>query len=215
MLDLSAFVVLIRSYNEITRLPEVIDTIRRAGYDRIIVIDDGSTDGTREYLASRSDITTLRHPINRGAGAALETGFSYVRTGCDSADVRYVITFDADGQHDIADMAHFLDAIERYPEVGVFLGSRFLSRDASSNIPCIRRLVLIGGRWFTYAFSGVWLSDSHNGYRVLSIDSIKKIQLTMDGMEYASELVELLVRNDIAFLEVPVTIRYDAYSLAK
>jgi glycosyltransferase involved in cell wall biosynthesis len=78
----SSIVFLIRAYNEATRIREVIEGIFSAGYGEVLVVDDGSTDGTEALLSDwieNRQIHYVRHVTNRGAGAALETGFSYIR----------------------------------------------------------------------------------------------------------------------------------------
>ncbi|HRI36027.1 MAG TPA: glycosyltransferase family 2 protein [bacterium] len=207
------FLFLVRSYNEAERIGSTIDSIFSAGYSRVLVVDDGSTDATESLLSGRNDIFYLRHPFNRGGGAALETGFEFVRRNAQSFGITHVVTFDADGQMDIADMENFLSCMRERPQVDVWLGSRSLG--SASHMPILRRIVLWGGRLFTWGFSGVRLSDAHNGYRVLSVKAIRSIRLTMDGMEYASELIDELVRNQLSYAETPVNIRYDEYSLSK
>lgn len=82
-------------------------------------------------------------------------------------------------------------------------------------MPLHRRITLWGGKWFTWAVSGIRLTDSHNGYRMLTVDAVKKIVLTMDGMEYASEFIEQVRLQGLKYAEVPVHIRYDDYTLGK
>lgn len=124
------------------------------------------------------------------------------------------MTFDADGQMNIADMRVFADFLESHMEARVIFGSRFLGQEAS-NMPWYRKITLFGGRIFTFLLSGVWLTDAHNGYRMLSVEVVKHIRLTMDGMEYASELIDEIVRLGETIYEVPVNIHYDEYTLAK
>jgi polyprenyl-phospho-N-acetylgalactosaminyl synthase len=207
------FLFLIRSYNEAARVGSTVDSVLAAGYSRVLVVDDGSTDDTERLLSGRSDIIYVRHPFNRGGGAALETGFEFARRNAERLGVTHVVTFDADGQMNIADMPNFLSAMASRPEIDVWLGSRFLG--SSVDMPLLRRLVLMGGRLFTWGFSGVRLTDAHNGYRVFSMRAVREIGLTMDGMEYASELIDELVRHKLSYAEVPVNIIYDEYTLGK
>lgn len=144
-------VFLIRAYNEATRIMQVIESILDAGYDQILVIDDGSTDNTADLLSDlreKHKIHFVRHGANRGAGAALETGFSYIRTTHVKNNWKYLVTFDADGQHDIADMDHFIRAYQKDETLDVIFGSRFI-RKTKTNVPIGRRLILLGGRIFT------------------------------------------------------------------
>lgn len=125
-----------------------------------------------------------------------------------------VVTFDADGQHDIADMQTFLDFFEKYPDTQVVYGSRFITK-TRSNIPYFRRIILWGGKIFTSLISGVSLTDAHNGYRMFRKSVIDEVHLTMDGMEYASELIDEVDAHGYTIREVPVHIHYDEYTLRK
>lgn len=137
-------IFLIRAYNEATRILTVIDGIFQAGYHQVLVVDDGSSDNTpeilQEYIESKK-IYYLRHRINRGGGAALETGFEFIRRNAAEYDWEYVVTFDADGQHRIEDMSGFLEAFRKQPELDLIFGSRFIVK-TDSNVPIMRRLTL-------------------------------------------------------------------------
>lgn len=124
----------------------------------------------------------------------------------------YVITFDADGQHDIADMKNFFEMLQKHPQTDVIYGSRFITK-TQTNVPFFRRIILFGGKIFTSLISGVHLTDAHNGYRLFRIEVIDHVHLTMDGMEYASELIEEIHVHGYEIREVPVNIHYDAYTL--
>ena len=107
-----------------------------------------------------------------------------------------------------------MKAFERDPTLDIVFGSRFIVK-TKSNVPWTRRIILFGGMIFTWAISGIKLTDSHNGYRMIRVDRLRDLRLTMDGMEYASELIELVHVHKLKFTEVPVNIHYDAYTLAK
>ncbi len=205
---------LIRAYNEATRIVGVIEGIFAAGYTQVLVVDDGSTDTTEELLrrAFGEGIVYLRHPVNRWAWAALETGFAWVRSSF--GDFEYIVTFDADGQHDISDMEKFIEKFESDESIDVVYGSRFIEK-TTSNVPLLRRIILIWGRIFTSLISWVHLTDAHNGYRMMRKKVIDDIHLTMDGMEYASELIDEIRKAWYTIQEVPVNIHYDSYTLAK
>lgn len=205
--------ILVRAYNEASMIQEVIEGIYTAWYTSILVIDDGSTDASTAVYHSLSDkITLVSHSINRWAGAALETGFEYLRR---FSKIEYVVNFDADGQHKVEDLPKFLTELKKDATLEVVLGSRFLSKNNSKNIPIIRKFVLLWGKFFTFFTSHVYLTDSHNGYRAFRFSAIKKLSLSIDWMWYASELIEQIAKKNLKFAEVPVNIIYTKYSLEK
>jgi len=145
-IDPSSIIFLIRSYNESTRILGVIESIFAAGFSQILVVDDGSTDNTQSLLESFNDrIFSIRHIINRGGWAALETGFEYIRRVSQEYHWEYVVTFDADGQHIIKDIEQFLLAFEKDTSLDVVIGSRFIEK-TDTNVPLTRRLILWGGK---------------------------------------------------------------------
>ncbi len=205
---------LVRAYNEAKRVGDVVRGLAATGFGPVLVVDDGSRDGTRAAVSGIPGVHVVSHPFNRGGGAAGETGFEWARRHGDALGITHVVTFDADGQHSPADLPAFFKAFGLDPSLDVVFGSRFVS-DTGSNVPPLRKLVLMGGRLFTFFVSRVMLTDSHNGYRMFRLSAVKRFRLTMDGMEYASELVEHVRALGLRFAEVPVTIRYDEYSLGK
>lgn len=209
-------VFLIRAYNESSRIVGVIESIFARGFTEILVVDDGSTDGTPELLTRAFDqpIHYVRHIVNRGAGAALETGFEYVRRNATKNGWDFLVTFDADGQHDIEDIGVFFEAFEKDTSLDIVFGSRFIVK-THSNVPPLRRMILWGGRIFTRMISNINLTDSHNGYRMFRVLVLDTIRLSMDGMEYASELIDQIQIGGFHYKEVPVNIHYDEYTLGK
>lgn len=111
-------------------------------------------------------------------------------------------------------MVNFEKAFEQDDTLDVVIGSRFITK-TQTNVPLIRRCILWGGRIFTSLVSGVHLTDAHNGYRMLRVTTLEQIRITMDGMEYASELIDQIGMHKYRFVEVPVNIHYDDYTLAK
>jgi hypothetical protein len=127
-------------------------------------------------------------------------------------DTRFLVCFDADGQHRTADAAQMVERM-RVDNLDVLIGSRFLG--TACQMPWSRRLVLKAARIFEYVTSGVVLTDAHNGLRVFSRDFASQVDFTMADMAYASELLALIAKSGVRYAEHPVTIDYSEYSLRK
>jgi len=199
-------------YNERQVIGEVVSTARRA-FSRIVCVDDGSRDGSGA-IAAAAGAYLVRHPVNLGQGAALQTGFAYALA--DPA-MRYVVTFDADGQHQIADVAAMLGRIRR-DQLQVVFGSRFL--DDRTRPHALKRLVLRMAVAYTNLTTHTRLTDAHNGLRVIRRDVLERLDITQNRMAHASELVAQIadMRIDdkpVAYAEEPVHIQYTVYSAAK
>lgn len=199
--------VLIAAFNEEMAIGRVIEDLHSQGYNNIVVVDDGSKDGTAaEALKHGADV--LRHVVNRGKGAALQTGTEYIL----SKDADVIVHFDADGQHRAEDIVNLIKPIID-GSADVVFGSRFLGK--AENIPFFRKLLLKLGRIYTNLVFKAALTDTHNGLRAFRKDVFKKMVLTEDRFAYASELVEKVIINRFLYTEVPVNINYSEYSLGK
>jgi glycosyltransferase involved in cell wall biosynthesis len=196
--------VVIPAYNEEKTIGYVIRDLKSHGYRNILVVDDGSKDNTAEIVRGNGALL-LQHIINRGQGAALKTGIDYALR--EKADI--IITFDADGQHQASDLKELIKPVAN-KEVDIALGSRFLKKN--KNVPLIRRLFLKGGALIFYMMYRIKLTDSHNGLRALSRKAAEKIEITSNGMEHASEIIDEIKKKKLNFKEIPVNIRYTQYS---
>jgi polyprenyl-phospho-N-acetylgalactosaminyl synthase len=198
--------IVVPAFNEGRRLSAVLDDLATTGH-QVVVVDDGSRDRTVE-VGQRHGCYVLRHPFNRGQGAALQTGITFaLREGADA-----IVTFDADGQHQISDLPALLEPVLS-GRCDVALGNRFLRAD--SNVPGLRKAMLQLGRVFTFLTSGVRVGDCHNGYRAFSRKGASAISMKQDRMAHASEIYDQIKDARLSFEEVPVTIRYSAETLAK
>lgn len=198
--------IVIAAYNEEKNVAKVVKNLQKNSYNNIIVVDDGSKDCTSKE-AERAGATVLRHIINRGQGAALQTGITYALR--QKADI--IVTFDADGQHKATDIKRLIKPIEQ-KKVDVCLGSRFLKN--TNNAPAMRKIILKAGALSMKIFYGLRLTDSHNGFRALSRKAAKKIYLKADGMEHASEIIEQIAEHKLKYKEIPNTITYTDETLA-
>jgi glycosyltransferase involved in cell wall biosynthesis len=206
IVDPGAVFVVIAAYDEEAVIGQVIADAK-ARFPNVIVVDDGSNDATPE-LALVAGAVVLRHPVNLGQGAALQTGIVYaLRQGAE-----VIGTLDADGQHSAADLQRMGEALME-SGADVALGSRFLGR--AEGLPFARRVVLklavVLTRWMT----GLRLTDVHNGLRVFTASAARRIRITQNRMAHASEILDEIAHQGLRHIEVPVSIRYTEYSLAK
>ena len=198
--------VIIPAYCEAQKIYNVVQNVISHGYD-VLVIDDGSQDNTADE-AYRAGAVVLRHYINRGYGAALETGNQWaIKNNYD-----IVVHFDGDGQHNPNEIKNLVNPIIR-EKVDVVIGSRFLSNNAP--VPIIRKFLIKLAIIFTWMLSSIKLSDAHNGFRALNQKALKVLDCRQDGMSYASEIIDQIVENRLRIGEAPVTIQYTDYSKSK
>lgn len=201
-------VIVVPAYNEETVIVEMLSPLVERGY-KVIVVDDGSKDGTWEKIKSMP-VIGLRHSINLGQGAALQTGMEYaLKIGVD-----IVVHFDADGQHNPDDINELIKPIIM-GEVDVVLGSRFLRKEDTDEIPRSKRILLRGAVVVNGIFTGMWLSDAHNGFRALSRMAVEKIKLKENGFTHASEILSQIHRLKLKVVEIPTKIKYTEYSKLK
>ena len=199
--------IVIPLYNEAPVIGSVIDDLK-AVFSNVVCIDDGSSDGSGA-IAKAHGARVINHPINLGQGAALQTGISYAR---EQAGAKYIVTFDADGQHRIDDALGMLE-LARSKNLGVVFGSRFL--DDRTNPGFAKKVVLKTAVWVTNQTTGMKLTDAHNGLRVLSVEAAKGINLQQDRMAHATEIVVQIGRTKLPWEEFPVEVIYTDYSKAK
>lgn len=198
--------IVIPAYNEGEVLRSVVSGVT-AYYKNVVVVDDCSTDETGA-AASAGGAIVLRHPINLGQGAALETGIRFALLN----GAKAIVTFDADGQHRVEDIAALA---QRQAETGadVVIGSRFLGQ--AKGIPWLRSAVLRLAAIFTRFTSGIRLTDAHNGLRLLTNQAAGKIHIGQNRMAHASEIINKIGTLGLSVTEAPVTILYTEYSLRK
>lgn len=199
--------VVIPMHNEADVIGCVVEDVRRR-FAHVVCVDDGSRDSSAR-LALAAGALVVQHPANLGQGAAIETG---IRHALDQLDVSYVVTFDADGQHDVDDAVAMVD-LARRDDLQVVLGSRFLG--AAHGITASRRLLVRAAVRFTRTTTGLQVTDTHNGLRVLRRDAAERVRLRMHGMSHASEILSLITRHGFTYAEHPVRISYTDYSRAK
>lgn len=195
--------IIIPSYNEQENISLVLEKLKEK-YENIVVIDDGSSDRTSE-ISDAKGVETIRHVINRGQGAAIQTGHDYAL----KHDADIIVHFDSDGQMRVEDIEKVIEPIKNR-EADVVLGSRFLEN--STNMPLSKRFFIIKPAiYLNWLFSGLKLTDAHNGFRAISRSAAELIGLEQDKMAHATEILEQIKKYGIKFKEVPVRINYTEY----
>lgn len=204
--DSTAWIV-IPLYNEASVIGDVIASLL-PHFPHVVCVDDGSTDGSAE-VAERAGAHLVKHPVNLGQGAALQTGIEYALS---HRSCEYIVTFDADGQHRIEDAMEMLE-LARAEDVAIVFGSRFL--DDRTDPGWVKKVVLKTAIRVTNLTTGMKLTDAHNGLRVIRRDAAEKIDLKQDRMAHATEIVLELGRTGLPWREHPVELLYTDYSKGK
>jgi glycosyltransferase involved in cell wall biosynthesis len=194
------------AFNEARTLSGVLSGLRAQGY-QVVVVDDGSRDSTRQ-IAESVATAVVSHPVNLGQGAALATGIAFAL----SRGADYLVTFDSDGQHRVSDIARLIAALKA-SGADYALGSRFLI--GKQSMPLLRKMLLRAATIFTALTTGLRLTDTHNGLRAMTRRGAAALELRQNRMAHASEILSEIARSGFAYVEVPVTIDYTDYSLAK
>jgi len=191
---------IIPAYNEEKTIIEVIKRVKPQ-VDKAIVVDDGSTDRTFK-LAEKQGATVLKHIVNRGQGAALQTGTEYAL----DKGAEVIVHFDADGQFAAAEIKEVVEPIIK-DEADVIFGSRFLTK--GSYIPWFKKYIIIPlARIVNKIFLGVILTDPQSGFRALSKKAAKEIKIEQDRMAHCSEIMSKVFSHNFRVKEVPITVIY-------
>ena len=199
--------VVIPAYNENAVIVSVIEELIPLHF-KIIIIDDGSESPLYPVI-KHLPITILRHRVNMGQGAALRTGIEYAL----SKKAEYIVTFDADGQHNPAYIDHLLQPLLT-KNFDITIGSRFMAA-SKHNMPLKRKYLLQFARYINFFFSGLLLSDAYNGMRAMSGSAAEAIDIQETGMAHSTEILSKIRKRKLRLLEVPVEINYTRYSLKK
>ena len=189
-------------YNEARHVDRVLDEVRR--YSReILVVDDGSSDGTAELLARRRDIRVVRHPENRGYGAALLTAFAYSQ----EHDFDLLVTIDCDGQHEPQRIPSFFKACT--PDVDIVSGSRYLEPFAGDSAPPPERRRI--NEQVTAELNrrlGLSLTDAFCGFKCYRVEALRKLNISEPGYAMPLEVWVQAAAAGLKVIELPVPLIY-------
>ena len=196
MTDPRHICAVIPTYNNGGTVADVVRGVLRQGLP-VLVVDDGSTDGTADKLAGL-DIQVLRHPFNRGKGRALKTGLEAAK----KLGYRFALTIDADGQHDPADIPALVAAAG---ERTLVVGSRNIAAEGMSS-----------GSTFANRFSNFWftvqtgrkLPDTQTGYRVYPLEDLPSLRLLTARYEAELTLLVFSAWKNLRIVPVPVRVYY-------
>jgi glycosyltransferase involved in cell wall biosynthesis len=197
--DLSRVVAIVPAFDEERSIGSVVLRLRKV-LDVVIVVNDGSHDATEE-VARLAGAQVISHPMNRGYGAAIQTGLAEAG----KLEPRAVVLMDADGQHRVEDVVDLLRPILD-DTADVAVGSRFA--DGRSRVPPMRRVAQHGLTWLSNFGSGVKLTDSQSGMRAFGPRALDVLLLSSTSMSAASEIQFLAGDARLRVREVPIEIRY-------
>jgi glycosyltransferase involved in cell wall biosynthesis len=202
MLDPKVWIV-IPAYNEEKRIQAVLEELLTIT-SNIVVVNDCSTDQTQTIL-NDLPVYRLKHLVNRGQGASLQTGTQFAL----KQDAEIIVHFDADGQMKLNDIIKVVQPLLNN-EADISLGSRFL--DNKSQVPWTKKyFILKPASLLNWFLTGLKLSDAHCGFRALARQAAQKIEISQDGMAHATEILDQIRLHDLKYQEVPVEIIYYEY----
>lgn len=198
--------IVIPAYNESSTLAGVLKGLKTAGYKNTLVVDDGSKDDTLKIAEANAKVV-VSHKVNRGLGGALGTGIE----GALRMGAEYVVTFDADGQHDVHDLGVILKPLIE-GDADAVIGSRLLNPEG---MPWYRRAQNWIANLLTYILFGVWTTDSQSGFRAFNRKAAGAISIRTNRMEVSSEIIREIGQHGLRYMEVPIKAIYTDYSLSK
>ena len=207
-IDTSGVWIIVPAFNEAQVIGDVVADLRSV-FANVVCVDDGSRDDTGG-VALRSGAHVVRHPVNLGQGAAIQTGVEYARRRSGAA---VFATFDADGQHRVKDVARMAQRLAQ-GDADIVIGTRFAGKNHTGTPP-LKRVILRAAAWLSPSSRRLGLTDAHNGLRVFNRTVADHLNLTMNGMSHAGEFIKLIDENRWRAVEEPVEILYTDYSMAK
>jgi dolichol-phosphate mannosyltransferase len=197
----TSFLTALPVYNEVTHAGEVLDQVLRTSR-HVLVVDDGSSDGTAELLAGRSDIAVVTHPRNEGYGAALRSAFAYAIE--QAFDV--LVTIDCDGQHEPQRIGEFVAAAA---DAQIVSGSRYLKQfEGQSLPPADRRRINLEITAELNRRLNLKLTDAFCGFKAYRRDALERLHVTETGYAMPLEVWVQAAAAGLSIIELPVPLVY-------
>lgn len=202
--------ILMAAYNEAERLPRAIKQVLAVDYPcdvELVIVDDGSTDGTWAEMCAVDDlrVVSVRHERNRGKGAAIKTAAA-------RATGDYMIIFDADLEYSPEDIVRLLHAVQQEDAHVVFGPRRFGSSTAHSF------WYVIGNKVTTFTANAVfdcWIGDLHTCLKMMPLDLFRQLRLRQNGFGLDTELTGELLGRGIRPYEVPISYKARSHAQGK
>jgi glycosyltransferase involved in cell wall biosynthesis len=198
--------VVIPTYNEEKRIGQVLAELVANNFD-VIVVDDCSRDKTLEVV-KQFPVYFVEHLVNQGQGGALRTGTHLAQ----KLNFDIVAHFDADGQHRLEDLQKIIALFET-SDYDVIMGSRFL--EEKSDLPANKEKILALAKIFSRTMLQLNFSDPQNGLRAFRLNVLDKINWQRNDFQHCTEILSLIVKNNLHYCELPIKVNYDEYSTQK
>jgi glycosyltransferase involved in cell wall biosynthesis len=204
MTSSTRFLTALPIYNEVSHVDTVLDEVARYASD-VLVVDDGSTDGTADKLANRTDVDCIRHPRNQGYGAALKSAFDY------AIRFRYdvLVTIDCDGQHEPQRICQLVAACRN---ADIVSGSRYLAAKMqggpATEAPAERRQINVQITRELNQLLGLSLTDAFCGFKAYRVAALAELTITEPGYGMPLELWVQAAHHGLRIVEVPVPLIY-------
>jgi polyprenyl-phospho-N-acetylgalactosaminyl synthase len=199
--------IVVPAFNEAGVIGDVITDLRSV-FTNVVCVDDGSTDDTGD-IALRAGAHLVRHSVNLGQGAAIQTGVEYARR---QPGAQVFATFDGDGQHRVKDIITMINRLGA-GDVDVVIGTRF--GVGVTRPPLLKRVVLQTAARLSPRGRRLGLTDTNNGLRVFNKTVADGLDITLSGMSHAGEFIMLISENGWRVAEEPVEVLYTEYSKSK
>ena len=201
--------LIVPCYNEGPVIREVLSNALQT-FPNIVAVNDGSSDDSAAQI-HMSGAHLVNHPVNLGQGAALQTGVEYARA---QPGAQFFVTFDADGQHQVHDVVRMVERLRAEP-VDIIVGTRFAKGREAAQVPWLKRVVLKTVVFLSPRTRRLGLTDAHNGLRAFNARVAGEMNIRMNGMSHASEIVSMIDKLNWRAAEEPVDILYTEYSMSK
>jgi dolichol-phosphate mannosyltransferase len=211
--------IIIPTYNESMNAPILIKRIfKHIPETSILVIDDGSPDGTADIVESLqqeySDLHLLKRSEKSGLGSAYRAGFAWgLERGYNE-----MVEMDADMSHRVRDLAKMIEVKKARPETSLIIGSRWMKDGKTENWSKARELLSRTANLYVRFMLGMGVKDSTAGFRIYSADILRKIDLTAiksEGYSFQIEMTRAVYRNGGSIVEVPITFREREQGVSK